>query len=116
MAWDFGVAGFQGFGVRTPQRAIQTEGRRSLDGMARLPSLLAQALPVTDVTPLETGPPGGAARLARQQQQQLSAPDRAWLQSLVQGAVQELAALQQQQQPQQLPAGQVGAEALPGRR
>lgn len=92
-----------------PQRAIQSEGRRSLEGMARLPALLAQALPVTDVTPLETMLPGGAGRLSRQQQQQqqLSAPDRAWLQSLVQGAVQEVAALQQQQRPQQLGAGQV---------
>lgn len=70
------------------QGALQADARRSMDTMQRLPALLAAALPVTDVTPLQT--------LANRPQPpppltQIAPADRAWLQGVLENALQQAA-------------------------
>jgi len=70
------------------QGALQADARRTMDTMQRLPALLAAALPVTDVTPLQTladrpQPPPALTQIAP--------ADRAWLQGVLEDALQQAA-------------------------
>ena len=73
------------------QRALQTEARRSAESLQRLPALLAAALPVMDVTPLQALPEGGSALSRQRPAGQLGTADRAWLQSMLESAMQQAA-------------------------
>lgn len=77
-------------------RSVQAESRRSLDALHRLPALLAASLPVTDVTLLEEDDaPQQQQLLPRRQQPQAQLPgglapaDRAWLQEVLRGALEQ---------------------------
>lgn len=76
---------------RSLQRALQTEARRSAESLQRLPALLAAALPVMDVTPLQALPEGGSALSWQRPAGQLAPADRAWLQSMLESAMQQAA-------------------------
>ena len=73
------------------QRALQTEARRSAESLQRLPALLAAALPVMDVTALQALPEGGSALTRQRQAGQLAPADKAWLQSMLESAMQQAA-------------------------
>ncbi|CAK0782613.1 hypothetical protein CVIRNUC_005815 [Coccomyxa viridis] len=73
------------------QRALQTEARRSAESLQRLPALLAAALPVMDVTALQALPEGGSALSRQRQACQLAPADKAWLQSMLESAMQQAA-------------------------
>ena len=73
------------------QRALQTEARRSAESLQRLPALLAAALPVMDVTALQALPEGGSALSRQRPAGQLALADKAWLQSMLESAMQQAA-------------------------
>ena len=73
------------------QRVLQVEARRSAENFQRLPALLAAALPVTDVTALQMLPEAGNALRRPPPAAQLAPADRAWLQSLLESAMQQAA-------------------------
>lgn len=73
------------------QRALQVEARRSAEYFQRLPALLAAALPVTDVTALQMLPEAENALGRPRPAAQLASADRAWLQSLLESAMQQAA-------------------------
>ncbi|KAK9904083.1 hypothetical protein WJX75_004054 [Coccomyxa subellipsoidea] len=66
------------------QSTLQADARRSFDALQRLPALLAAALPVTDVTPLQTL----AGRAQPPALAQIAPADRAWLQGVLENALQ----------------------------
>ncbi len=63
---------------------MQSDARRSSDALQRLPALLAAVLPVTDVTPLQTG----AGRAQPPAVAQIAPVDRAWLQGVLENSLQ----------------------------
>jgi len=67
------------------------EARRSAENIQRLPALLAAALPVTDVTALQMLPENGNALSRQRPAAQLAPADRAWMQTLLENAVQQSA-------------------------
>ena len=67
------------------------EARRSAENFQRLPALLAAALPVTDVTALQMLPENVNTLSRQRQTSQLAPADRAWLQALLENAMQQAA-------------------------
>ncbi len=79
------------------QRSVQAESRRSLDALHRLPALLAASLPVTDVTPFTEEDAQQQQQLLPRRQPPAQLPgggglapaDRAWLQEVLRGALEQ---------------------------